>query len=73
MPAAVPAVILIKDGKTEAWTNTDGKTIQATLAEVAADKVVFVINGSRVDYELAKLSDASKKRVAELKAASTPK
>jgi hypothetical protein len=73
-PAAVPAVILIKDGKPENWTNTQGQTIQATLAEAGADKVVFVMaNGSRVDYELAKLSDASKKRVEELKAASTPK
>lgn len=71
---AVPAVILIKDGKPESWTNTQGQAIQATLAEAGADKVVFVMaNGARVDYEVAKLSDASKKRVEELKAASTPK
>lgn len=70
---AVPAVILIKGGQMENWTNTAGLTIQATLAEAGADKVVFAMpNGSRVDYDLAKLSEASKKRVAELKAASTP-
>jgi hypothetical protein len=71
---AAPAVILIKGAQMENWTNAEGRTIQATLAEVAADKVVFAMaNGSRVEYEIAKLSDASKKRVQELKAASTPK
>ena len=58
----------------ENWTNSEGRTIQATLAEAGADKVVFVMaNGSRVEYDVAKLSDASKKRVDALKAASTPK
>jgi hypothetical protein len=72
-PAAVPAVILIKGAAPENWTNVEGRTIQATLAEAGADKVVFLMpNGGRVDYDLAKLSDASKKRVEELKAASTP-
>jgi hypothetical protein len=71
---AAPAIILIKDGKPESWTNAQGQTMQATLAEAGADKVVFVMpNGTRMDYDIAKLSDASKKRVEELKAASTPK
>ncbi len=47
--------------------------MQATLAEVGADKVAFIMpNGTRLDYDLAKLSEASKKRVEALKAASTP-
>jgi len=71
---AAPAVILIKGAQMENWTNAEGRAIQATLAEAGADKVVFVMaNGGRVEYEIAKLSDASKKRVQDLKAASTPK
>lgn len=71
-PPAMPAVILIKGGQVENWTNAEGRTIQATLAEVGADKVTFVMaNGTRVEYELSKLSDASKKRVAELKASNS--
>lgn len=70
-PAAA-AVVAIAGGSVEGWTNTEGRTIQATLIAVHADKVTFQMpNGAKVDYPLANLNDASKKRVDELKAASS--
>lgn len=72
-PAAAPAapgVVVIKDAKPEGWTNTAGKTIQATLLEIAADKVVFLMaNGTKIDYPIANLDAASKARLEALKVA----
>jgi len=72
-PAPVPAgtgAVVIKDGKPEGWTNTQGQTIQATLLEIAADKVVFLMaNGTRIDYPIANLDAASKVRLEALKVA----
>ncbi|CAN5817054.1 hypothetical protein BH11VER1_BH11VER1_33180 [soil metagenome] len=68
-PAAAGSVA-IKDGKPDAWTNTQGKTIQATLLEVAADKVVFLMaNGTKIDYPIVNLDAPSKAKVDALKAA----
>ncbi len=68
-PAATGSVV-IKDGKPDSWTNTQGVTIQATLLEVAADKVVFLMaNGTKVDYPVVNLDAASKAKVDALKAA----
>ncbi|WP_038168312.1 hypothetical protein [Verrucomicrobium sp. BvORR106] len=72
-PTAAPAggSVAIQGASAEGWTSSDGRTIQATLLEVAADKVVLQLaNGNKVDVPLAKLNDASKKRAEELKAAS---
>lgn len=73
-PATAPAAtgnVAITGAVAEGWTSSDGRTIQATLLEVGADKVVLQLaNGSKVDVPLAKLNDASKKRAEELKAAS---
>lgn len=67
---AAPGSVVIKDGKPDSWTNTQGVTIQATLLEVAADKVVFLMaNGTKVDYPLVNLDAASKAKVDALKAA----
>lgn len=76
-PAPAPATgaagaVAIQGASAEGWTSSDGRTIQATLLEVAADKVVLQLaNGSKVDVPLAKLNEASQKRAAELKAASS--
>lgn len=78
-PGAAPAPatgaagsVAIQGATAEGWTSSDGRTIQATLLEVAADKVVLQLaNGSKVDVPLAKLNEASQKRAAELKAASS--
>jgi hypothetical protein len=76
-PTTAPAAgaagsVAIQGASTEGWTSSDGRTIQATLLEVAADKVVLQLaNGNKVDVPLAKLNDASKKRAEELKAASS--
>lgn len=68
-PAATGSVV-IKDGKPDSWTNTQGQTIQATLLEVAADKVVFLMaNGAKVDYPIVNLDAASKAKMDALKAA----
>lgn len=67
---AAPGVVVIKDAKPEGWTNTAGKTIQATLLEIAADKVVFLMaNGTKIDYPIANLDAASKARLEALKTA----
>ena len=77
-PAATPPAppvpagpVVIKNAQPEDWTNTDGKTIQAALIEVNGDSITFEIGGSKVPYDLSKLSDASKKRVEELKASNS--
>jgi len=70
-PAAAPAgPVAIKNAQTEPWTNSEGKEIQAALVEVNGEAIVFEMGGNKVPYELSKLSEASKKRVAELLAAS---
>ena len=70
-PAAAAGPVAIKDAKPESWTNAQGQAIQATLVEVDGDKLTLLMaNGTKVPYDMAKLSDASKKRVEELKAAS---
>lgn len=70
-PATAPAgPVAIKNAQPEAWTNSEGKEIQAALVEVNGEAIVFEMGGSKVPYDLSKLSEASKKRVAELVAAS---
>ncbi|HSI63961.1 MAG TPA: hypothetical protein VLE43_12610 [Candidatus Saccharimonadia bacterium] len=71
-PATAPAgPVAIKDAKPESWTNAEGKAIQMTLVEVNGPQATFQLaNGSKVPLDIAKLSDASKKRVEELAAAS---
>jgi hypothetical protein len=70
-PATAPAgPVAIKNAQPEAWTNSEGKAIQAALVEVNGEAIVFEMGGSKVPYELSKLSEASRKRVAELLAAS---
>ena len=73
-PAPAPTVpagpVAIKNPQLENWTNAEGKAIQAKLLQVDGDKVTFEIGGNPVPYEISKLSDASKKRVEELKSAS---
>lgn len=64
------AAVVVKNPVAEAWTNTNGQTIQAAVVEIGSDKVVFQMpNGNRVDYPLANLDAASQKRVDDLKAA----
>lgn len=67
--ATTPTTVAIVNATDENWTNVDGVTITATLLEVDEDKVVFLMNGKKMDYSLAKLNDASRKRVNDLKAA----
>lgn len=67
--ATAPASVAIVNATEETWTNIDGVTITATLVEVDEDKVIFLMNGKKMDYSLAKLNDASRKRVDDLKAA----
>lgn len=70
-PAPVPAgPVTIKNAQPESWTNSEGKTIQAVLLEVDGESITFEMGGQKVPYDISKLSEASKKRVAELKAAS---
>lgn len=69
-PAPAAGPVTIKEPKAEGWTNAQGVAIQAAVLEITADKVVFqMANGSKVPYDIASLSDASKKRLEELKAA----
>jgi|GEM_PF-3692614 len=70
-PAASEAGnVMVKNPTSQGWTNTDGRTIQAAVVEIGADKVVFQMpSGQRVDYQLANLDADSQKKVAELKAA----
>lgn len=71
-PAGAAGSVAIQGASVEGWTSSDGRTIQATLLEVATDKVVLQLaNGNKVDVPLTKLNDASQKRAAELKAASS--
>jgi len=68
-PVAPAGPVTIKGAKVEAWTNTDGRAIQAALVEVNGEGVIFLLNGAKVPYPLSKLSPESQKRVEELKAA----
>ena len=56
-----------------AWTNTDGKTIQAEILSVQGDQVEFKLsNGKKVNYAIAKLSEEDQeliKKAQEDKAA----
>jgi hypothetical protein len=69
-PPAPAGPVTIKNPSPEAWTNAEGKVIQAALVEVDGDSITFDMGGNKVPYDLSKLSDASKKRVEELRAAS---
>lgn len=69
-PAAPAGPVAIKNAQMETWTNAEGREIKAALVEVNGGAIVFEMGGSRVPYDLSKLSDASRKRVAELVAAS---
>jgi hypothetical protein len=66
---AVAGPVTIKNPQSEAWTNAEGKVIQAALVEVNGDAIVLEMGGKKVPYDLSKLSEPSKKRVAELRAA----
>lgn len=70
-PAPVPSgPVVVKNPQAEDWTNADGKTIRAMVVEIDAEALTFQMpDGSKVIYEISKLSDASKKRAADLKAA----
>ena len=54
----------------EAWTNSEGRAMQAALVEVNGEEITFLMNGAKVPYQLNKLSPASQKRVEELTKAS---
>ena len=48
------------------WTNTDGNTITAAVKSASAGNVVFLMtNGKTVDYPLAKLTEESRKVIAD--------
>lgn len=69
--AAPTGPVAIKDAKPESWTNAEGKAIQMTLVEVNGPQATFQLaDGRKVPLDIAKLSDASKKRVEELVASS---
>lgn len=70
--AAAPAgPVAIKDPKPENWTSAEGKAVQMTLVSVNGTEATFqMANGKTVPLDVSKLSDASKKRVEELVAAS---
>ncbi|NNE92691.1 MAG: hypothetical protein HKN23_13675 [Verrucomicrobiales bacterium] len=56
--------------ESQAWTNSDGKTITAAIKSVSDDSVKFIMaDGRALDYPLAKLSDDSRKKIEELKGA----
>jgi len=72
MPAAPAAggPVAITGARPDAWTNNEGRTIQATLVEIGTDKVVFLMpNGSKIDYPIASLNEDSKKKLETMKAA----
>lgn len=73
-PAPSAGPVIIKEPKAEAWTNAQGTAIQAAVTEITSDKVTFLMaNGAKVPYDVSNLSEASKKRLDELKAANVPK
>lgn len=45
------------------WTNTDGKTITATLLRVEGDKAILRYNGRDLPYPIAKLNEESQARI----------
>lgn len=51
---------------TRAWTNADGKEIRAAVKSADATTVTFLMDGGKeVKYPLAKLSEESRKAIAE--------
>jgi hypothetical protein len=73
-PAVVSGPVAIKEPKADNWTNAQGTAIQAAVTEITDDKVTFrMANGAMVPYDIANLSDESKKRLVELKAANAGK
>ena len=69
VPAPASGPVAIKNPQAEAWTNAEGRVIQAALVEVNGASIVFDMGGSKVPYDVSKLSEASKKRVEQLRAA----
>jgi hypothetical protein len=70
-PAAPAGPVAIKDPKPESWTNAEGKAVQMTLVSVNGTEATFQLApGKTIPLDISKLSDASKKRVEELVAAS---
>lgn len=70
-PAAPAGPVAIKDPKPESWTNAEGRAVQMTLVEVNGTEAKFKLaDGREIPLDVSKLSDASKKRVEELVAAS---
>ncbi|WP_147263518.1 hypothetical protein [Roseimicrobium gellanilyticum] len=71
-PGAAPAgPVAIKDPKAESWTNAEGRAVQMTLVSVNGTEATFKLaDGRSLPLDVSKLSDASKKRVEELVAAS---
>lgn len=54
----------------QAWSNTDGKTITAAVAALGATTVTFVMtDGRQIEYPLEKLSAESRERLGKLTAA----
>ena len=55
--------------ESQAWTNTDGQTINAAIRKVEGDQVEFLMtDGRSIPYPLAKLSEESRKKIEELQA-----
>jgi hypothetical protein len=70
-PAAPAGPVAIKDPKPESWTNAEGRAVQMTLVSVDGTEAKFKLaDGREIPLDVSKLSDASKKRVEELVAAS---
>jgi hypothetical protein len=70
-PAAPAGPVAIKDPKPESWTNAEGRAVQMTLVSVDGTAAKFKLaDGREIPLDVSKLSDASKKRVEELVAAS---
>ena len=71
IPPSPVAKIMAKTGAgagVENWTNTEGKTIQASIAEIKGSTVVFLLlNGGQVEYDIAKLAEPSRKRIEQLR------
>ncbi|MFZ4763997.1 MAG: hypothetical protein ACOYMN_03510 [Roseimicrobium sp.] len=69
-PAVATGPVAIKEPKVETWTNAQGKPVQAAVTEITPDKVSFKLPDGRViPYDISNLSEESKKRLDELKAA----
>ena len=59
-----PAGLLAKE---QTWTNAEGKTLKAAVKKADDENVSFVMpNGTVVKYPLSKLSEESRKKIAEL-------